>query len=255
MHELDASEDLERAKTLMELRHADCLVTLGQVAARVAHDVGTPLAVIAGRSSMLASGTMSGDDLKRSAVIIAEQAERIREVLQRLVELTRPRPGARDRRSVGELIDQAVLVVSPLLAARKLKLEVAVPDRAVIPRADGRPVLQVLTNLTAHAIERAADDSSIELSVEGLDVARGQDPRIPPGAHVSVQIRHTPSKLGEMGAPHVFDMFHVAQAHLAASYFGIALSDAVVRAHGGRVTFEQRNEHHCSTFHLPVEPA
>jgi hypothetical protein len=72
---------------------------------------------------------------------------------------------------------------------------------------------------------------------------------------VKGQIRHAPSQQGELAAPHVFDMFHVAQAHLAASYFGIALSDAVVRAHGGRVTFEQRDAHHWSTFHLPVEPA
>lgn len=255
MQEIDASEDLERAQTLLLLRHADCLVTLGQVAARVAHDVGTPLAVIAGRSSMLANGTVTGDDLKRSAAIIAEQAERIREVLQRLVELTRPRAGARDRQTIGALVDQAASVVSPILRARGLELKVTIPDRELLPRAEGRPVLQVLTNLIAHAVERATESSLIELNVEALDVPRGQDPRVPPGAHVKVQIRHAPVSQGELFAPHVFDMFHVAQAHLAASYFGIALSDAVVRAHGGRVTFEQRDDQHCSTFHLPVAPA
>jgi K+-sensing histidine kinase KdpD len=255
VQEIDASEESERAQTLLLLRHADCLVTLGQVAARVAHDVGTPLAVIAGRSSMLANGQMTGDDLKRSAVIIAEQAERIREVLQRLVELTRPRAGTRERRAIGALVDQAVSVVSPLLRARRLELQATVPDREVVPRADGRPVLQVLTNLMAHAVERAAEGSSVELAVEALEIPRGQDPRVPPGSHVRVQIRHLPAQIGELSAPQVFDMFHVAQAHLAASYFGIAVSDAVVRAHGGRVTFEQRDEHHCSTFHLPVEPA
>ncbi len=255
MHEIDASDDLERAQTLLLLRHADCLVTLGQVAARVAHDVGTPLAVIAGRSSMLANGTVTGDDLKRSAASIAEQAERIREVLQRLVELTRPRPGTRDRRTIGALVDQAASVVSPLLRARGLELDVTIENRDVVPRADGRPVLQVLTNLIAHAVERASDSSSIEVVVEALEVPRGQDPRVPPGMHVKVQIRHAPTQQGELFAPLVFDMFHVAQAHLAASYFGIALSDAVVRAHGGRVTFEHRDNQHCSTFHLPVEPA
>ncbi len=248
-------QDGERTATLIRLRHADCLVTLGQVASRVAHDVGTPLAVIAGRSSMIANGQLQGDDVKRSGAIIAEQAERIREVLQRLIELTRWQGTAFDRRGVAELVDEATTVLSPLARANNVEVEIEHADTALLPKADGRHVLQVLTNLMAYAIEGADAGSRVQIRVEHFVVAKGRDPRIPPGPHLRVQICHAPAGKDEATPPQVFDLYYVAQVEFVSEYFGIAISEAIVRSYGGRLTFERTSDGgHCSAFHLPIDP-
>lgn len=249
----DQDDDAGRTELLVQLRHADCLVTLGQVSLRVAHDVGTPLAVIAGRSSMIANGQLSGEDAKRSAVIIAEQAERIREVLQRMIELTRWQSTAYENKSMGELIARGLVLVAPLARAKAVEVVVTQEDAALVPRADGQHVLQIVTNVVAHSLATAVRGSRVELCVERFEAWRGLDPRVPPGGHVQVKLWHQPEREEEIKALNAFDLFHVVQAQYVPSYFGLAISDAIVRSHGGRLFVERGEDgRHCTSFHIPL---
>jgi signal transduction histidine kinase len=45
-----------RIAALEQLRHADRLKTVGQLASGVAHELGTPLNVVSGRAKMIAQG-------------------------------------------------------------------------------------------------------------------------------------------------------------------------------------------------------
>lgn len=247
-----ADESVLRTETLLRLRHADCMVTLAQLAARVAHDVGTPLAVIAGRASMLASGQINGDAVIRSATIIAEQAERIREGLQKLVEITRSRAAPTDRRPMRELVAQATAVLSPL--SRKRKLTVTIEgDGQAVPLVDGALALQALTCLVAFAVERAPEGSTIAIELEPLQIGRGADPRIAPGPHVRVKLSYANAEDDEGIPPNALDLLQAAQPELVGRYFGIAICDAIVRAHGGRTAFERAQSASSSTFHLPIQ--
>ena len=255
MQDDERSDDsVLRTETLLRLRHADCMVTLAQLAARVAHDVGTPLAVIAGRASMLASGQISGDAVARSATIIAEQAERIREGLQKLVELTRARSAPTDRRPICELVAHASAVLAPLSRARGLTLSVGGESGNAVPLVDGALALQALTSIFAFAIERAPRDSALSIQLESLQIGRGADPRIAPGPHVRVKISYAGSEGDEAIPPQALDLLQAAQPELVSRYFGIAICDAIVRTHGGRTAFERAETGHSSTFHLPIQP-
>lgn len=229
------------------------MVTLAQLAARIAHDVGTPLAVIAGRASMLASGQISGDAVVRSATIIAEQAERIRDGLQKLVELTRTRSAPTDRRSIRELVDQAIRVLAPLARARGLTVTVQGDSGEAVPLVDGALALQALTCVVAFSIERAPRGSTLGIALEPLTIGRGADPRIAPGPHVRVTVSHPGSESHEAVPPQALDLLHAAQPDLVSRYFGIAICDAIVRTHGGRTTFDRADAADTSTFHLPIQ--
>lgn len=248
-----ADDSVLRTETLLRLRHADCMVTLAQLAARVAHDVGTPLAVIAGRASMLASGQINGDAVIRSATIIAEQAERIRDGLQKLVELTRTRQAPTDRRTMREIVEHATQVLGPLARSRQLTVTVQGDSSSAVPLVDGSLALQALTCLVSFAIERAPRGSTLAIELEPLHVGRGADPRIAPGPHVRVTVTYPGTEGDEAVPPQALDLLQAAQPDLVARYFGIAICDAIVRTHGGRTAFERVDTAHSSTFHLPIQ--
>jgi len=65
-----------RLTALEQLRHADRLTTVGRLAAGLAHELGTPLNVVAGRAKMIASGKLAPDATAENATIIGGQAER-----------------------------------------------------------------------------------------------------------------------------------------------------------------------------------
>ena len=56
-----------RIATLEQLRHADRLKTVGQLASGVAHELGTPLNVMSGRAKMIVQGMVDGDGVQDGA--------------------------------------------------------------------------------------------------------------------------------------------------------------------------------------------
>ncbi|MGC4094423.1 MAG: histidine kinase dimerization/phospho-acceptor domain-containing protein [Polyangiaceae bacterium] len=77
----------ERIRAIEQLRHADRLSTVGRLAAGVAHELGTPLNVIAGRIKMLRRGGLEPTLAEEYLAIVAEQTERMTAIIRQLMEL------------------------------------------------------------------------------------------------------------------------------------------------------------------------
>src|SRR5438874_377479 len=72
------------AKLALEsrLRHSEKLATIGQLAAGIAHEVGTPLNVIGGRARTMEKKADDPDAVAKNAAIIAVQTQRITKIIQ-----------------------------------------------------------------------------------------------------------------------------------------------------------------------------
>src|SRR4029079_8272983 len=87
------------AKLSLEQRlsHTEKLATIGQLSAEIAHEVGTPLGVIAGRARATQRKAHDPETVEKNAAIIAEQTARITRIIQRLLDFARRRVGQRAR--------------------------------------------------------------------------------------------------------------------------------------------------------------
>ncbi len=85
-------EAAARLATLDQLRHADRLKTVGRLAAGLAHELGTPLNVVSGRASLIASGKLTPKEVTSSAATIRVEAERITGIVRQLLDFARPKP-------------------------------------------------------------------------------------------------------------------------------------------------------------------
>src|SRR5205085_2806995 len=84
-------EDLHVRGVIEQLRHADRLATVGQLASGVAHEHGTPLNVVTGRAQMIANGELAGAEVTESAMIIHEQGKRMAQIVRQLLDFARTR--------------------------------------------------------------------------------------------------------------------------------------------------------------------
>jgi signal transduction histidine kinase len=84
-----AAETEARIAAIEQMRHTDRLTTMGQLASGVAHELGTPLNVIAGRAEMLVTGEASGAEVADNGRIILEQANMMTALIRQLLDFSR----------------------------------------------------------------------------------------------------------------------------------------------------------------------
>lgn len=168
---LQTEEDAHRA-TRERVADLDRLVTVGQLSAGLAHEIGSPLQILRARAEKLTERAAGDTDLAASATTIAEQAQRIERIVGQLLQFARPR--SRELRAIEPA--RCVGAVVDLLAfeARRRGVQLEL-DAAPIPTVltDPDAVQQIVFNLVRNGIFATDHGGKIRIEVA---VEEGPEP-------------------------------------------------------------------------------
>jgi PAS domain S-box-containing protein len=218
----------------------------------VSHELRTPLTAIKGSAATVLGSRRPVDEAETREFfqIIDEQADRLRDMVDNLLDLTRIEAGSlsvtTQPASLPEVLEEARTSFARSGAPQEVHLQV--PEDLPRVNADRRRVSQVLVNLLSNAAKFSPAVAPIEIEVT-------HDP-----VHVTVQVRDQGRGVAEEMLPHLFKKF--SQVHedsgsrLAGSGLGLAICKGIVEAHGGRIWAESPGVGQGSTFSftLPVAP-
>ncbi|HEX7044125.1 MAG TPA: ATP-binding protein [Burkholderiales bacterium] len=227
--ELHAAIELLQ-KTKEQLAMADKLSALGRMAAGIAHEINNPAAVILGNLDVLSAELgPAAAPVAREIELIGEQVERIRHIVNSLLQFARARPG------VGPLADvdvnQLVHDVAPLVAhALNAKAIVLVPllRARTRVRVNMFDLEQVLINLIVNAANACERGGRIEVVTDDWD-----------GNGVVVRVRDNGCGIPPDRLKHIFDPFFTTDPARGAG-LGLSVSYGLVRRYGGEITVESR---------------
>jgi signal transduction histidine kinase len=199
------------------LVESEKLAGVGRLAAGVAHEINNPLGVILGYVRLLrkkAEGPLDAD-----LAIVEEETLRAREIVEGLLDLSRPLPADGERVALRPLCDE---VVARLSEARALQGVAVTVDGAAEVEGHAGKLRQVVTNLVKNAAEAAGPGGAVGLVLaEGHGVVRlevaDSGPGIPPGVR-----------------DRLFEPFFTTRPR--GTGLGLAVSRGLARAHGGDVT-------------------
>jgi putative nucleotidyltransferase with HDIG domain len=90
-----------------EILHSKMMTSIGEMAAGAAHEMNNPLAVISGRSQLLAS-QLADPRFKAMAHLIHDQSHRLSEIITELMDFAKPMPPQRQECDVADLIARAL---------------------------------------------------------------------------------------------------------------------------------------------------
>jgi signal transduction histidine kinase len=225
-----------RERIEAEMLRTNRLAIAGQLAATLAHEVGSPLQVLGGRARDIVKRTDLPEEIARSAKIIADQVERVHEIVERFLDVARRKaPVARDVR-----VEDAVAEVTELLAAqarrRGLQLEVAISKDLAI-RADPAQLQQLLLNLLQNAVRAGPRGTKIRIQGEPSSIRAA--PGGPARPAVALSVEDQGPGIPEADRRRVFEPFYTAWAAdaeaVAGTGLGLSVVKSIVADHGGVV--------------------
>ena len=216
----------DRAELERRLVQADKLSSIGLLAAGVAHEVNTPLAVISTYAQMLAK-QISGDASKAPLLEkITRQTFRASEIVNSLLNFSRTSPSEFAPQDLNRIVRETLTLVEHQFV--KAGIQVALSQDPDLPsiKGDSGRLQQVLLNLFLNA--RDAMESGGRLEV----VSFSQD-----GA-ARIAITDSGSGIAPENLPRIFDPFFTTKAARRGTGLGLSVSYGIVREHAGDIEVE-----------------
>jgi signal transduction histidine kinase len=217
------------------LGQTEKLATIGQLAAEIAHEVGTPLNVITGRAR--ATQRKSGDKeaVEKNAEIIAEQSARITRIIQRLLDFARRKVGAHPaaRIQLNTLTQSTMELLAGQLASNKIKARVARNDSLPWVSGDADRLQQVLINLVMNAVQAMPDGGSLEVETSTVRRTRPGLEDARPREFVCVRIADTGAGIPAENREKIFDPFYTTKEGQGGTGLGLAVVSGIVKEHDG----------------------
>ncbi|MCE1234743.1 MAG: PAS domain S-box protein [Hyphomicrobiales bacterium] len=249
--EVKRAEERERlhAETLTRTGR---LISLGEMASTISHELNQPLAAIASYASgclhLLKSGRPNAD-LVGALEKLEAQARRAGRVIRRVHDFVRKREPEFARLDLAELVGAIAAFVA--LDARKAKVELAT-DLPVAPLpvlADRTLIEQVLVNLTRNGMEAMAATAP---SARRLDVAVARRAGVDGDLAVITVADHGPGIAPDVAEKLFTPFFSTKPEGMG---MGLAICRSIVELHRGRLEFAAR-EGGGTVFSviLPIDP-
>jgi signal transduction histidine kinase len=215
----DASE---KRRIREEIRRADQLAFLGGMAARIAHEIRTPLAAIRGLLELLQSDLPAGDQRRQYIDRVLVGVDRQNRLVENLLTLSHPEPEVWQAVALPEALDELVGT-----RPRDGRLIVERCDADSVPPVWGDPfrLAEVFTNLIDNALEAVSADGKVRVRV---DPNRGE--------HVRVVVENSGAGIPAEIQERIFHPFFTTKPR--GTGLGLPIARQIIEAHHGRLHVE-----------------
>jgi signal transduction histidine kinase len=209
-----------------QLRHSEKMAAIGTLAAGIAHELGTPLAVVDGTAQRALRKASLCEEGARAMQRISEEALRMRAIVRSVLEFGRPHRARRMPESLRAIAVSAVCLVAEEAARRAVRIECRGSDPATVLPVDRLQLEQALVNLLRNAVH-ASRGGRVVLSWYGEASHAGflvDDD----GPGVSPELRKR-----------AFEPFYTTKPIGEGTGLGLAVAHSALSEHGGSIEIEE----------------
>lgn len=203
------------------------LAVSGQMAAQIAHEVGTPLNLISGHIQLLQS-RITDEDARRRFDIILQQIERIERIVRRFLDSTHRPKSEMVPVHIASLLQQVIEMAAPTLENRKITLITQLDP--TLPAIKGFPerLQQVFINLIDNSLDAMPCGGQLAIH------ARAENQQ------VVIEYRDSGVGMSAEVLAQAFDPFFTTKPEGKGSGLGLAIVRQIIHEHGGEILADSR---------------
>jgi len=213
----------QRERLEEQITQNEKLTSLGLLAAGVAHEVNTPLAVISNYIQMLAKQMPEGDPRQSIIDKIVKQTFRASEIVNNLLNFSRTGAAEVSSVDVNRVVEETLsLVAHPLKTAR---IQVVKELGKSLPAVHGsaNKLQQVFLNLFLNARDAMPGGGMLEVRTSAEN------------GSVEVEIADTGAGIAREDINRIFDPFFTTKSNGRGTGLGLSVSYGIIKEHAGKI--------------------
>jgi signal transduction histidine kinase len=207
-----------------QLRRAEKLSTLGEMAAVLAHEVRNPLGSIRGTAEILKDDYPAGSAKHEFIEIQIKETERLNNVVEDFLRMARQQPIEKSSCSIAEELDTIVKLTENQAKTGKVTVIRAFQDGNLFIHADGEKLRQAFLNIMINALQATPEGGTV--SVAAVRTQNGCE----------ISFSDTGSGVDSHSLERVYDPFFTTKQD--GTGLGLSISRKIVEGHGGTIEIE-----------------
>ena len=234
-HRAQARAEREREAVVRRLARTERMASLGTLAATVAHEINNPIAYVSANLGYVREVLKRGldpedakaaDNLDEALAESLEGTDRVARIVKRLTRFVRTED-AHEPIEIDRSIETAIRITQQEVR-HAASLDVRLESGAKV-RGSNDELVQVFVNLLVNAAQALEGHDAADNSV----TIRSHEPG---EGFVLVEVRDTGPGIPEDLRSRIFDPFFTTKSASEGTGLGLAVSEAIVRQMGGRLT-------------------
>ena len=253
---LSSGDDVTDTLALeLQVRQSEKLAAIGQLTSGLAHEIGTPLNVIAGRAEYMLRKMPPEEPLRENLERIIHQIERITKIVNQLLSFTRTKPLEIKPLRLGPMLQGLVSFFEHQMEQHGILSGLECPDTLPEIMADPDQIQQVCFNVVLNAVQAMPRGGRLMIRV-GRTIARSGREDPVKDQYVRIHIEDTGVGIPAEHLSKVFDPFFTTKEAGQGTGLGLSVSSGIVRNHGGWIDVNSRNgEGTVFNIYLPLNPS
>ncbi|MBI2985434.1 MAG: HAMP domain-containing protein [Deltaproteobacteria bacterium] len=231
-------EQQERLGLEKNLRHSERLASVSKLAAGLAHEIGTPLNIIAGRAEHLLRRQRSPEEANENLKIIRSQIDRITGIVRQLLEFSRRKEPVLRSVDISALLTNVQRLLQHQIEEKHVA--VALDLRATLPEIQADPELlqQLFINLYLNSLYVLNAGGTITIRADLAEDEESQPNRTNGRSWLKVSFEDNGPGIPPEHIDRVFDPFFTTKDIGEGTGLGLSVSYGIVKEHGGDIRVE-----------------
>lgn len=232
----------EKIRLETQLRHADRLATIGQLAAGVAHELNEPLGSILGFAQLMRNSYELTENAKNDLEKIIKGSLHAREIIKKLMLFAKQMPPKKDYVNINTLIEESIYFLEKRIRDANASVETKFAERLPSLIADSSQLYQVMVNLIVNALQAMPEGGIISI------VSREDN------GQIIIDVKDTGIGIPKSIQDKIFLPFFTTKDVNEGTGLGLPVVHGIISAHKGEIKVKSK-KHNGSTFtvKLPVK--
>ena len=217
------------------------LVSIGRLAAGVAHEINNPMTTILTTAMLIQEDLDSDDPNYKELQTIADETLRCRKIVTSLLDFARQRRPEKKESSINDIVRECITLVRKQAAFKDIHIESTLSEHMPLIDVDRDQIQQSIINLALNAIEATEPGGTVSF----------QTRMNPQAKMIEIGGRDTGHGVPEVDSDKIFEPFFTTKD--TGTGLGMAITHGLIEQHRGTIDVESKVGHGTTfTVRLPI---